>query len=121
MGSRESRAEIVISALVSGMTERAAAEVAGCSTRTVRRIKADHLAEIGLARRQVAERIADALAHRTEEVIDRLHLIGTIGTDRDAVSAARVLLAEARAWRDVAWVVERLEAVEDELAARRAS
>lgn len=87
--------------------------------RTVRRIKAENLPTIAQARREVCERIADALAHRTEQTVERPSSIATTGTGRDAVGAARMLLSEARAWRDSAYVTERLETIEDELAQRR--
>ena len=51
----------------------------------------------------------------------RLVSVMANGSDRDAVAAARVLLAEARSWRDAAWVDARVDALEADLRGAAAS
>jgi len=72
------------------------------------------------ARAEVAERLADVLAARSTEVVDRLGQVVSGGNDRDAVGAARVLLAEGRAWRECGYVEQRLTALEVAKRARQA-
>ncbi len=76
----------------------------------------DRLADL---RKEHAERLADALANLSVHVLDRLRGIVVNGSDRDAVAAARISLAEARGWRDDAWTVDQIEEIKDELAQRR--
>jgi len=115
------RDAVLIAALATGATWAQAGTAAGCSARTVGRRLADPTmrAALGAERQRLAEQVADALTGAVTATVTRLAAITEQGADRDAVGAARVLLAEARAWRETAWVTQRLDAVEDELTRRR--
>jgi hypothetical protein len=112
---------IIVAAVASGSTQAEAAEVAGCSARTVRRRLADPTVRAALdaERTRVAHEVADALIARARAAVDRLARVVDSGADRDAVAAARVLLSEARGHREATYVADRLREVENALFARR--
>ena len=110
---------VIVAAVASGMTHAAAADAAGCSTRTVRRRVAEPTVRAALdnERRRLTEQVADALAGRSLDAIDRLASIMTDGNDRDAVSAARVVLDQALRHRDAVWIADRVADAEAAIAA----
>ena len=111
----------IVAAVATGMRQADVADLAGCSTRTVRRrLAAPAVAEaLAVERAQRSQVITDLLREQSRGAVDRLHRIIRDGTDRDAVNAARVLLAECRQHREQAEVVTRLGDVEARLDARQ--
>lgn len=112
---------VIIAAIATGATQRMAAEIAGCSERTVRKRLAtpEVKRSLEVERQRLAEEVADALTGALPCAVRRLVCISSAGADRDAMGAARVLLTEARAWRDAVYVSERLVELEAALLDRR--
>lgn len=110
----------IVAAVASGVRQTDAATIAGCSARTVRRrLALPAVAAAVAAEREARSRVlVDLLREQSAGAVTRLERIIRDGADRDAVAAARVVLAEGRQHREQAEVVERLAAVETILAAR---
>lgn len=115
MTTPRDRLPIVIAAVATGRTYPQAAELAGVSERTVRRLlDAPGVREqVAAERVRLAQEVADALTGLVPAALDRLRRITDVGTDRDAVNAARVIVTEARAWRDAPWAAARLRPFDD--------
>lgn len=110
----------IVAAVASGVRQADVARIARCSTRTVRRTLARPEVDAALRSEREAQTAAtvDLLRTQTRGSVERLERVINHGTDRDAVAAARVLLSEARAFREQHEVTERLTAVETALYAR---
>lgn len=119
--SRPDRDQVILAAIVNGATNKAAADMAGCSVRTVERVRGGNRQAIDQARVELGERLADVLSGAVEGAVQTLRGIAADPAHRDAVAAARILLAEARSWRADAYLEPRLARVEDELALRRSA
>lgn len=111
----------IVSAVASGARQAAVADLARCSTRTVRRMLArpEVAAAVRAEREAQSQVIVDLLREQSRGAVHRLGRIIRDGADRDAVAAARTLLAEARQHREQAEVLDRLSAVEASLADRQ--
>jgi hypothetical protein len=113
---------MIVAALAVGRTWNEAAAAAGTSRATIaRRLRVPEVRRaLDTERQRVAAEVSDRLCGVMPAVVARLHHIATESeSERETINASRVLLAEARAWRDHRWLTERLEAVEDALARQR--
>jgi hypothetical protein len=106
----------LVVALASGLSHDAAGDLVGISGRTVRRrLAADPALRdaVQAQRDENACMIADLLVAQAAQAVERLARIIDQGTDRDAVSACRAVLAEARQHRETTVTSERLRDVLD--------
>lgn len=118
----------IVAALAVGMTWEQAATEAGCSKSTVkRRLRRAAVRELlEEERERSAAQVTDVLTRVLPRAVYRLADIVAPGHkptpgDRDAIAAAKVLLAEGRAWRDHKYVVDQLADAEARLRAREVS
>ena len=120
-GDLSDRDRRIVAAVASGARQADVAALAKCSTRTVRRTltRPEVMTALRTEREAQTAAVVDLLRVQTRGSVTRLERIVREGADRDAVAAARVILAEARAFREQAEVVERLAVVEAALDARR--
>lgn len=118
--ARIDRDAVIVAALATGATHAEAGKAAGCSTRTVaRRLTEPSIAAaVDAERTRLAQEVADALAGRARAAVDRLAAVVAEGSDRDAVTAARVVLDQAVRHRDHVYVADRLVALEAALTRR---
>ena len=116
---------LLIATLVTGATQREAAEAAGCSERTVRRRldNPDFRKALDQARGRLFERVLGRTIHHATMAADILAEIMTDPESRAAVrvSAARALLDSAMRYREVEELARRIEAIEEALEARSAT
>ncbi|MEP9381123.1 Lrp/AsnC family transcriptional regulator [Nocardioides sp. KR10-350] len=106
----------IIAARAAGLTLENTAEAAGCSKSTVLR----RLRKPGVDRAVAEEReaqvaqVVDVLTKVLPAAVSRLARIlsSSATSDHDAVAAARIVLAEGRAWRDHKWTEDRLAEAE---------
>lgn len=120
--TKDDQNQVLVAAIASGVSQKRAAELAGMSERTASRRMAEPAVRDALAveRTRLASEIADALQGSMRAGTGRMWQIIANGNDRDAAAAWRAVSAEARAWREAAWVADRLDALEVAMKAQQA-
>ncbi len=121
MNDLTDRDQRIVAATASGLRQADVAELARCSARHVRRrLSVPDVAAAVATEREARSRIlVDELREQSNGAVNRLQRIIREGTDRDAVSAARVVLGEGRQHREQCEVVSRLADLEAAVAAER--
>ncbi len=118
-GAQKRAAELAITALVSGMTQDAAAKAAGIGRRTlVRWLREDAKFQAALeaARREVFAGAADRAGSRVDKALDTLEGLLASELDFARLGAARALVESAVRLREIATLADRVARIEAQLA-----
>jgi len=119
-GKPNARDELIIAALIGGMSQKRAAQEIGCSMSTVHRTvnRYRHLVED--ARRDQARVIAQELKDRARYAVSRLEDVMDSANEPIVLGAIRTALAEASRWMEAVELDQRLRAIEERIGARDA-